>query len=924
MRRSAARTGAELRLDEQNGQVWQGDEVLPLTPKLGAVLQYLMGQAGRVVPKEELLQAVWPDTWVSVAGLKNYIHELRGILGETPSQPQYLETVGRRGYRFIGPVARRPPAGISGPASSPPPVLSAPPMSLVGREVELGRLEQAYARAAQGQRQVVFVTGEPGIGKTTVVDAFVASLGAEVGVSRGQCVEQYGVGEAYLPVLEVLSRLGRGVRSGEVLGVLAQYAPTWLMQLPALVRPEEAEALQRQVAGATKERMLREAGDAVEVLTAERPLVVVLEDLHWSDTATIELVTLLARRREAAKLLVIGTYRPVDVAATNHPLKAAKPELQTHGQCEEIALSFLTEEAIRGYLAGRFPAHALPMTLARALQEQTEGNPLFLVNMVNDWVQDGVVAESEGQWRLMSGTQMLRVRTPENLRQVIERQLERLSEEARQVLEVASVAGVEFSAAILGVEGLEPRESERHCEQLARRGQFLQARGVVEWPNGTVAGRYGFQHALYQKVLYDRLAPGQRVRLHQQIGTLLETAYGPRAQEIAATLAVHFEVGRETKRAVQYHGQAAQVALQRSALHEAMTHLEKGLALVATLPDTPERAQQELALQLTLGAASLAAKGLGAVEVGHAFARARELNRQFEDSPQNFPILIGLCVFYLSRAELQTSFTLAQQCLRLAEQTADPGLLVAAHQSMGTNLETLGALSPARDHYEQALALYDPQRHRGLTLLAGSDPGIDAGGMLSWTLWHLGYPDQALSRSQWANALARDLGHTNTSAILLAIHAFCLMLRGDLAAAQTQAEATIAFCAAQGVPTFVASGLACLGWVHVRQGREEEGLAQLRQGLADYEATGTLIYKSWYVVLLVDACRQAGQFEEGFAALADAFAFVEETDERVYEAELWRLQGELLLAQTKQGQNGEKRRKQAREGKRKGQGRTVG
>lgn len=672
MRRSAARTGAELRLDEQNGQVWQGDEVLPLTPKLGAVLQYLMGQAGRVVPKEELLQAVWPDTWVSVAGLKNYIHELRGILGETPSQPQYLETVGRRGYRFIGPVAGRPPAGISGRASSPPPVLSAPPMSLVGREVELGRLEQAYARAAQGQRQVVFVTGEPGIGKTTVVDAFVASLGAEVGVSRGQCVEQYGVGEAYLPVLEVLSRLGRGVRSGEVLGVLAQYAPTWLMQLPALVRPEEAEALQRQVAGATKERMLREAGDAVEVLTAERPLVVVLEDLHWSDTATIELVTLLARRREATKLLVIGTYRPVDVAATNHPLKAAKPELQTHGQCEEIALSFLTEEAIRGYLAGRFPAHALPMTLARALQEQTEGNPLFLVNIVNDWVQDGVVAESEGQWRLMSGTQMLRVRTPENLRQVIERQLERLAEEARQVLEVASVAGVEFSAAILGVEGLEPRESERHCEQLARRGQFLQARGVVEWPNGTVAGRYGFQHALYQKVLYDRLAPGQRVRLHQQIGTLLETAYGPRAQEIAATLAVHFEVGRATKRAVQYHGQAAQVALQRSALHEAMTHLEKGLALVATLPDTPERAQQELALQLTLGAASLAAKGLGSAEVEHAFARARVLSQQLSDSPDTFPILSGLAVFYIGRAEHRATLEMAERCFCSATQAHAP------------------------------------------------------------------------------------------------------------------------------------------------------------------------------------------------------------------------------------------------------------
>ena len=262
---------------------------------------------------------------------------------------------------------------------------------------------------------------------------------------------------------------------------------------------------------------------------------------------------------------------------------------------------------------------------------------------------------------------------------------------------------------------------------------------------------------------------------------------------------------------MQYRGQAAQTALQRSALPEAMAHLHKGLALLIMLPDTPERTQHELFLQLTLGVASIPAKGLGAPEVGHAFARARELAQQVDDSPYHFRSLLGLALFYWSRAEFQTALTLAEHCLRLAEQTQEPGLLVTAHYGVGMNLHALGDLPMARRHYEHALQLYDPRQRHSLVFLAGQDPGINIEALFSWRLWHLGYAEQALHRSQHACALGSELGHAHTLAIALGIRTICHVLCRKLSSAQTYAEETITYASAHGIPTFLATATICQG-----------------------------------------------------------------------------------------------------------------
>jgi predicted ATPase len=370
---------------------------------------------------------------------------------------------------------------------------------------------------------VVFVTGEPGIGKTTVVETFLGQAAgeAELWIGRGQCVEHYVAGEAYLPVLEALGRLCREADGKDVVALLRQQAPSWLVQMPAVLSTVELEELQRRTAGVTRERILRELAEALEALTAEHALILRLEDLHWSDYSTLDLLSVLARRQEAAQLLILGTYRPVEVLTREHPLKGVKQELQLHGHCEELALDFLSEEAVAEYLVQRFDApspasagegrgeslsKASLQRLAHLIHERTDGNPLFMVNVVNDLIAQGVLTKTNGAWELQREVSARTLGTPVSLRQLIEQQIERVRPEEREMLEAASVAGAEFSAAAVAAAAEQlPETVERQCEALVRREQFLRGQGMSEWPDGTVAARYQFLHALYHEVLYERI-----------------------------------------------------------------------------------------------------------------------------------------------------------------------------------------------------------------------------------------------------------------------------------------------------------------------------------------------------------------------------------------------------------------------------------
>jgi hypothetical protein len=574
-------------LDLASERLWCGDQALSLRPKTFALLHYLVAHPGQLLTKAALLEALWPETLVSEVVLSVCIRELRQVLGDDARAPRFIETVHRRGFRFLGHLPTMCPAVLHTSAPAPPPLLA-------GRERELDALHGALATALTGVRQLLFVTGEAGLGKTTLVEAFLTALEAygPLWIGRGQCLDHYGAGEAYLPVLEALGRLCRGPGGQEVVALLGQQAPTWLVQMPGLVHAADLETLQRRSAGATQDRMLCGLAEALELLTARQPLLLVLEDLHWSDAATLDLLAVLARRREPTRLLLLGTYRVPDALQRGYPLQTVHHELQRHGQCRALPLPLLSEAAVAAYLTRRFPDASLPAGLAHLVHQRTEGNPLFMVTVVEDWVRRGWLVKADAGWTLHAELAALASTVPEGLRQMMEQQLERLSPMEQRVLEVGSVAGATFSAAAVAA-GLahEVVEVEDWCAGLARRHQWLEACGEQRWPDGMVAGEYRFRHALYQEVAYHRLTAARQVQFHRRIGERAEAGYGLQVRERATELAMHFVRGQDFQRAVQYLQYAGENALQCSAHPEALQHLTQGLALLATLPETPARAQ---------------------------------------------------------------------------------------------------------------------------------------------------------------------------------------------------------------------------------------------------------------------------------------------------------------------------------------------
>src|SRR6185295_19044643 len=359
------------------------------------------------------------------------IRQLRNVLGDDPNSPQFIETAHRRGYRFIAKVRRGPQISQQPQSKLEDKDPSLSPLredygslQVVGRANALSLLRRCLEKMRGGQRQLVFVTGEAGIGKTTLVDAFAQIISTErdVRIGRGQCLEHYGTSEAYLPVFDVIGRLCR--EHPEVIDLLRMHAPMWLLQMSSLVSASERQALSREVAGASRERMLREIGNALEALTDSLPLMLILEDLQWSDYSTLDLISFLSKQRQSAHLMVIGTYRTAELIASKHPLRAIKQELLAKQQCEELALEYLSEDAVADYLSVRSPSHRFPPGLATLIHKRTEGNPLFMVQAVSHLMNEGLIVESAEGWELGVNIEEVELGVPESIKQLIENQLD--------------------------------------------------------------------------------------------------------------------------------------------------------------------------------------------------------------------------------------------------------------------------------------------------------------------------------------------------------------------------------------------------------------------------------------------------------------------------------------------------------------------
>lgn len=879
----------DFEVDTQHYELRRAGIVQPLEPQGFKVLAYLLEQRDRVVSRNELLAQLWPGQYVSEATLIQRLVAIRRALGDTGRTQRYIRTVHGLGYRFVEAVAEQAAPGLSSSVAELPMVASPPsaPAGLIGREAELAALHACFAQVRQGHRQLVFVSGEAGIGKTTLLEAFVSQVEGPVWVGHGQCVEHYGAGEAYLPLLEALGRLGREP-GGEPLGMaLRRHAPSWLVHLPTLLSVEEYRRL--QPGGSSRERMLRELAEALEDLTTSQPLLLVLEDLHWSDVSTVEWLTYVARRRDPAQLFILGTYRPNDALLHHHPIRTTVQELKRHRQSHELAIPYWSVDELTTYLTRRFGALAFAADGVRLLHQWTHGNPFFLVNMVETLEPRDLLEGSR------HGSSTAALHAPESIRRLIEAQLERLAAEEQMVLEMASVVGESFDTATLAA-GLERTVDmvEASCAALARRGQFIRPLGVEAWPDATVATRYGFLHALYPQILYERLAAGRRVRLHQRIGLAKESAYGTRAHDIAAELAMHFVRGQEPQRSVQYLHTAALNALQRCAYQESLTHLRLGLEQLPKCPDSATQSRWEITLQLLLARLLHITRGSWAAEVGQAYTRAQALCQASEPTPEHVTALVGLWYFYNNRSMLDRARQLGEQLLTLMQTQPDPPYLSEAYMAVGYPTFLRGQFVQARQHFQEGLRCYESRPDRARAWVYGQSPGVQHRALLARTLWLLGYADQARQQGRQARALATALEQPSSQAMIL-YHTILLYQQcQDIAATVEHAEALRTLANEHGFTHWEQAALVHLGWTQVVQGSFTDGLARMQQGIARILDSGAEIFRPPFLFLLADAYTHARYFDTALQYLTEAADAMVACTMYSPEAEIWRLRGDVL------------------------------
>ncbi|MFL9874675.1 AAA family ATPase [Paraburkholderia megapolitana] len=584
------------RLDRANQCVWQstpdgGEHRLNLRPRAYDMLQYLVDNAGRLVTHDEFLDALWQKVLVQPEVLKAHMLSIRAALGDDPAHPRFIETHRGRGYRFIAPLQNPLPVNTVNTVDAGKPAHGA----FVGRTPQLNKLKALFDEACAGESRVVFVAGEPGIGKTTLVNQFLESLEgrADVLTSLGRCVEGYGGTEPYYPVLEALTQLVRGDAGAAVTRSLISIAPTWAAQLPGSVPERHRAALQRQLVGAVSGRMLREICEFFAALSEQRPLALVFEDLHWSDYSTVDMLSALARQRNHARLMVIATYRPEDAEVVQHPLCRLNRDLGLQKLCHGIVLEPLTEGAIAEYLKGK-AQHAREDDLAQLVCERSGGNPLFMVATLDHLVAQGIAQSTPDGWKLHVSASEVRLEVPLTLSQVIEHRIQRLTPEQQRVLEAASVAGLKFDAAVLApVTQISQECVEETCEALCRQESFIRREAPA--PPGRIATAriYAFRHAMYRQTFYERQGTLRTARSHLRIAEELEarSATGERSG-IAAELAQHFAAARQWSRALAYLRIAIQTAKKRLAYNDALAILDRAMMLAANLPDNARAAAE--------------------------------------------------------------------------------------------------------------------------------------------------------------------------------------------------------------------------------------------------------------------------------------------------------------------------------------------
>ena len=766
---------------------------------------------------------------------------------------------------------------------------------LVGREQEVGLLLERWEQVKAGHGQVILLTGDAGIGKSRLVQVLKDHVINEPHV-RWECRSaEYSQNTALFPHTDLFQRLLQfqseetpDEKVGKLEQMLSQhrlpleesvplFAPLLSLPIPEDRYPALHLSPQRQ-RQKTLETMV-----AILLEHAERhPVLFILEDLHWADPTTLELLNLVIEQIPTTSVFMLLTCRPTFQPSWSH-----------RSYLSEITVSRLSHAQVEQIVTGMTEGKTLPPEVRAQIVERTDGVPLFVEELTKAILESSSLKEVDGHYELTGSFSTLAI--PSTLQDSLMARLDRLVT-AKAVAQYAAVIGRQFAYPLLQVVSQLDEVMLQHELGRLVEAEIVYQRGVL--PQAT----YVFKHALIQDAAYESLLKSTRQQYHQRIAQVLEAQFPETAGAEPELLARHCMEAGLTEQAVDYWYKAGQRAIERPAHLEAITHLRQGLALLSTLPETPDRVQREVDLLIALGASLLATKGYAAPELGETYTYARHLCQHLGNPRQLFTVLRGLWNYYQGRAQYRMAHELGEQLFALAQQVQDSAMLLAAHRALGATLYYLGAVASAHTHFAQGIALYDLQQHRASTFLYGEDAGVVCRVLDALTLGRLGYPDQGLLQSQEAMALAQQIAHPFSLGFALSNVAVFHQLRREVRAAQACAEAAISIAIEQRFLQFKVQGSLLHGWALAQQGQVKEGIEQITQGLTAWRVTGAEIARPYFLALLADAHRSLGEPEAGLTVLAEALTLVDSNVERLYEAELHRLKGTLLLQQNSDNQ----------------------
>jgi tRNA A-37 threonylcarbamoyl transferase component Bud32/tetratricopeptide (TPR) repeat protein len=763
----------------------------------------------------------------------------------------------------------------------------------VGREAERRALHAAFAGVGKGASRMLLVAGEAGVGKTTLVDDFLADVvanDARALIARGRCSERLAGTGAYLPILEAVHNYMAHSGDTAAARLVKTLAPNWYDQIVSATGTLPAGV----TATVPAERMKREIVAWLQEVGRERPFVLFLDDLHWVDASTVDVLAYLLDRPDELRVLVLGTYRPTEIGL-QHSFADLRLDATTRGVCDEVPLGALERADIDQYLAQAFPGHGLRSEFGAFVHRRTEGHALFMVDLLRYLKDRGAIAQRNDVWVLTEPLTAIEDAVPQSVRSMVDRKLEQLSEDDRRLLVIASVQGDEFDVAVVAAAaGHDAAAVEEQLERLERLRGVVRLTGEEELPDGTLTARYRFVHVLYQNDLYGSLRPARRAGLSLTVAETLKRFYRLHTDRIAAQLALLFEAARDFDKAAEHFLTASERAQRMGAMHEAEALAQRGVGGLSNLPETPERDRRELSLQVALAVPAVALHTHGAPETLAVFGRIQELGRRSGKAHPLFAMLDQRAWAGISAGDTWNARDAALNCLAMAEEAADPAARIVAHFLLAVTSAQLAELLAACEHHEQIAKLYDPQIHHvSLAYIFASDLGIQSRSEHADLLFHMGSFARALALAEQAVMMGREQGPPLTLSIVLLRRLKIAMECGSLEEAKRLLAELEALWAKHQL-MHRHWGPYYQGWILALSGDPDRGTVEMQRGIAGLRALGFRYYGPTMSAVIADLWLGTGRTEDARVLVDGALTEARTIGELHIVPELLRLRGALL------------------------------